>query len=270
MTLSAMSPQNRLIDSVAVTVQLPDLQENLTPMRSKMQSTQTSRIKGGARLRRSHARLVQAGLLTLSLLAGSLGLAAPLPPLQLPPARHSADKMAAVCSLAQTVARNWNEQTLAAIRLDAPRPTVHARNLFHVSLAMYEAWAAYAPEASAWRFDESAAAFGQPQSNREIAISHAAYRVLVNRFSGSPGASSSLASFAACMQATRRIPAPLATVRRRSVTGLARRSLPSACRITPTSRTATWTPPSISRSTARCWCNCPVLVVWSTSMPGNL
>ena len=211
MTLSAMSPQNRLIDSVAVTVQLPDLQENLTPMRSKMQSTQTSRIKGGARLRRSHARLVQAGLLTLSLLAGSLGLAAPLPPLQLPPARHSADKRAAVCSLAQTVARNWNEQTLAAIRLDAPRPTVHARNLFHVSLAMYEAWAAYAPEASAWRFDESAAAFGQPQSNREIAISHAAYRVLVNRFSGSPGASSSLASFAACMQALGQDPANTGT-----------------------------------------------------------
>jgi len=95
--------------------------------------------------------------------------------------------------------------------MTAPRPTVHARNLFHVSLAMYEAWAAYAPEASAWMFDESAAAFGQPQSNREIAISYAAYRLLVNRFSGSPGAATSLAAFSTCMQALGQDPALTAT-----------------------------------------------------------
>ena len=42
----------------------------------------------------------------------------------------------------QSVARQWDEETLAAIRRDNPRPPVHARNLFHVSVAMYDAWAA--------------------------------------------------------------------------------------------------------------------------------
>ena len=42
-----------------------------------------------------------------------------------------------------SIARRWDEQTLAAIRLDLPRPTVHARNLFHVSAAMWDAWAGY-------------------------------------------------------------------------------------------------------------------------------
>ena len=42
-----------------------------------------------------------------------------------------------------SVARVWNEQLLHAISLDTARPTVHARNLFHLSAAMYDAWAAY-------------------------------------------------------------------------------------------------------------------------------
>lgn len=42
-----------------------------------------------------------------------------------------------------SVARQWNEALLDAIRVDVGRPTVHARNLFHTSVAMYDAWAAY-------------------------------------------------------------------------------------------------------------------------------
>jgi len=42
-----------------------------------------------------------------------------------------------------SLARQWNEVLLEAIRNDFARPTVHARNLFHVSVAMYDAWAAY-------------------------------------------------------------------------------------------------------------------------------
>ena len=30
-----------------------------------------------------------------------------------------------------SVARDWNEELLDAIRIDFARPTVHARNLFH-------------------------------------------------------------------------------------------------------------------------------------------
>ena len=40
-----------------------------------------------------------------------------------------------------SVARMWNEALLDAIRKDLARPTVHARNLFHMSAAMYDAWA---------------------------------------------------------------------------------------------------------------------------------
>ncbi len=45
------------------------------------------------------------------------------------------------------IARVWNEENLAAIRLDRPHPPVQARNLFSVSAAMYDAWAAYDPKA---------------------------------------------------------------------------------------------------------------------------
>src|SRR5687767_12100366 len=44
-----------------------------------------------------------------------------------------------------SIARIWNEQNLAAIRLDTPHPPVHARNLFHLSVVIYDAWAAYDP-----------------------------------------------------------------------------------------------------------------------------
>ena len=43
----------------------------------------------------------------------------------------------------QSVARQWNEVLLEGIRNDFARPTVHARNLFHISVAMWDAWAAY-------------------------------------------------------------------------------------------------------------------------------
>src|ERR1700687_5133693 len=42
-----------------------------------------------------------------------------------------------------SVARRWDEALLDAIRRALPTPPVHARNLFHVSVAMWEAWAAY-------------------------------------------------------------------------------------------------------------------------------
>ena len=48
-----------------------------------------------------------------------------------------------VVSTEGTAARQWNEMLLASIRRDFARPTVHARNLFHTSVAMWDAWAAY-------------------------------------------------------------------------------------------------------------------------------
>src|SRR6187399_2776225 len=49
-----------------------------------------------------------------------------------------------------SLVRVWNEQTLKAIRNDLARPPVHARNLFHVNAAMYDAWAAYDTKAQPW------------------------------------------------------------------------------------------------------------------------
>ena len=120
---------------------------------------------------------------------------------RLPPSGHANSKLGMLsCDASRSVARAWDEQLLAAIRLDSPRPTVHTRNLFHVSLAMYDTWAAYDPVAQPYLTDESASVQGQSASDRDMAISFAAYRVLVDRFASSPGAATSLARFATCMQ----------------------------------------------------------------------
>jgi hypothetical protein len=96
-----------------------------------------------------------------------------------------------------SVARLWSEVLLTAIRNDLARPTVHARNLFHVSAAMYDAWSAYDPIAGGYLlgnqsgdFQCALEAFTPPpdtQLAREEAISYAAYRLITHRFSGSPG-----------------------------------------------------------------------------------
>ena len=44
-----------------------------------------------------------------------------------------------------SVAREWNEILLEAIRNDFARPTVHARNLYHHSIIAYDCWAVYNP-----------------------------------------------------------------------------------------------------------------------------
>jgi len=99
-----------------------------------------------------------------------------------------------------SVARQWNEQLLSAIRRDLARPTVHARNLFHVSAAMWDGWAAYDPTADTFLINEHASAVDVLPA-REETISYAAYRVLRSRFATSPGAMTSLASFDAKMAA---------------------------------------------------------------------
>ena len=53
-------------------------------------------------------------------------------------------------STQQSIARQWDEVLLDAIRRDTPRPTVHARNLFHLSGVMWDAWRAYGGGGSAW------------------------------------------------------------------------------------------------------------------------
>jgi hypothetical protein len=55
-----------------------------------------------------------------------------------------------------SAARIWNEQLLDAIRKDIPKPPAHARNLFHLSVAMWDAWAAYEPDAVGYLYTDKA------------------------------------------------------------------------------------------------------------------
>jgi hypothetical protein len=97
-----------------------------------------------------------------------------------------------------SIARQWNDELLEAIRHDFARPTVHARNLFHVSAAMWDAWAAYG-DSTQQVFHSERADAADVAAARAEAISFACYRILTARFGSSPGAAVSLASFAARM-----------------------------------------------------------------------
>src|SRR5438477_4792281 len=90
-----------------------------------------------------------------------------------------------------SVARVWDEAVLSAIRIDLPHPPVHARNLFHLSVAMYDAWAAYDPVAVGYFYHEKHGA-GDVEAARREAISYAAYRLLSERYALSRNASNTL------------------------------------------------------------------------------
>ena len=104
-----------------------------------------------------------------------------------------------------SIAREWNEATLFAIRNDLARPTIHARNLFHISIAMYDAWAVYDTIAQTYLLGKTVDGYECPflgidtpsniDSARDETISYAAYRLLRHRFQFSPGAINSLPFF---------------------------------------------------------------------------
>lgn len=98
-----------------------------------------------------------------------------------------------------SIARLWNEIHIKNIRKDFARPTVQARNLFHVSAAMYDAWAVFDEKASPYFLGNS---IGNVQSSftgftptksreeaRNEAISYAAFRMILHAYINSPGAS---------------------------------------------------------------------------------
>jgi len=98
-----------------------------------------------------------------------------------------------------SVARIWNEALLDAIRRDFPAPTVHARNLFHVSAAMWDAWAAFDSSADGYFVDEDLDA-ADVLTSREAAISYAAYRLLLHRYSIANGLEQTFNQLAATME----------------------------------------------------------------------
>ena len=86
----------------------------------------------------------------------------------------------------RSAARVWNDEALEAIRLDFPAPTVHARNLFHLSSAGWDAWAAFDSGADALFVQRDAAA-SDVEAARVDAISFASHRVLTERYRNSIG-----------------------------------------------------------------------------------
>jgi hypothetical protein len=99
----------------------------------------------------------------------------------------------------RSVARVWDEALLNAIRRDVPAPTVHARNLFHTSAAMWDAWAAYDPVADGYFVEEKHEA-EDVRAAREAAISYAAYRLLLHRYSLAAGLEQTFAELASTMR----------------------------------------------------------------------
>lgn len=97
-----------------------------------------------------------------------------------------------------SVARRWDEALLDAIRRALPAPTVHARNLYHTSAAMWDAWAAYDPVARGVFVNEKRSAIDVAAA-RDEAISYAAYRVLTSRYINAVGGNESLSEFADLM-----------------------------------------------------------------------
>ena len=107
------------------------------------------------------------------------------------------------------VAYEWIEVQLQGIRVDFARPPIHARNLYHVSLAMYDAWAAYDDLAEPMLMGHTLGGYtadfsGVPEnilpfldipSARKEAVSYAAYRVLTHRYATSPGVITAQARF---------------------------------------------------------------------------
>lgn len=99
--------------------------------------------------------------------------------------------------LTHNIARQWNEMLLESIRKDFARPTVHARNLWHTSVAMYDAWAAMDGQCT-YLLGQTVAGYTCPFSGiptpadlaaaRDTAITFASYRILSHRFQNSPNA----------------------------------------------------------------------------------
>jgi uncharacterized protein DUF6851/vanadium-dependent haloperoxidase-like protein len=136
------------------------------------------------RISRSRAVVGAAAMIvTVGVLAGTVGQVIQ-PAARCPAADHPL----------WSVARRWDEALLDAIRRALPNPPVHARNLFHASLAMWDAWATYDPVASGDLFTEKHAA-PDVAAARDEAISYAAYRVVSARFIKAVGGDESLSEF---------------------------------------------------------------------------
>ncbi|MEM1259552.1 MAG: T9SS type A sorting domain-containing protein [Bacteroidota bacterium] len=96
-----------------------------------------------------------------------------------------------------SVAREWNEVLLNGIRGDFARPTVHARNLFHSAILLYDSWALLDDTAETVFLGKQYQGYLCPfdgiptptnlEDARQEMMSYAIFRLLLHRFNESPG-----------------------------------------------------------------------------------
>ena len=105
-----------------------------------------------------------------------------------------------IANTEHSMARQWNDLLLESIRGDFARPTMHARNLWHSSMIMWDAWAVMDPTACPAFLGQDLGgyvadfdAFTPATTNeaaRDEAIAFGMYRLLRHRFANAPQASS--------------------------------------------------------------------------------
>ncbi|MEC8400921.1 MAG: FG-GAP-like repeat-containing protein [Bacteroidota bacterium] len=104
-----------------------------------------------------------------------------------------------VANTGHSMARQWNELLLESIRGDFARPTVHARNLWHSSMLMWDAWAVMDPTACPAFLGQDLGGYVADfdaftpsttvEAARDKAIAYGMYRLLRHRFANAPQAS---------------------------------------------------------------------------------
>jgi ASPIC/UnbV protein/VCBS repeat protein/uncharacterized protein DUF6851 len=98
-----------------------------------------------------------------------------------PPSSYVRSNCSPAASPGRSIARIWDEAALA-VQPANDSPAVQARNLFHLSAAMWDAWVAYEPRGTGYFVKEKHRA-SDVRSAQEAAISYAAYRLLLWRAS---------------------------------------------------------------------------------------
>jgi hypothetical protein len=98
----------------------------------------------------------------------------------------------------ESIAQLWTKHVLFAVTNDFARPTIHARNLFHSSIVMYDAWAAYESSPEFYLLNQQHPSLFIPFEGvvipedkieaQEKAICFAMFRLMTHRFIASPGA----------------------------------------------------------------------------------
>ncbi|MEC7476914.1 MAG: FG-GAP-like repeat-containing protein [Bacteroidota bacterium] len=104
-----------------------------------------------------------------------------------------------VANTGHSMARQWNDLLLESIRGDFARPTMHARNLWHSSMLMWDAWAVMDPTACPAFLGQDLGGYVADfdaftpsttvEAARDKAIAYGMYRLLRHRFANAPQAS---------------------------------------------------------------------------------